>query len=148
MKRSLLSPAVFGASDGATSVVGVLLTLAGHPGQIVPASLGLAVAGGIGMCAGQWLSDDSDAGLGEALAIGAATAVGTLLPAVPYLVLAGAEAMACSGLLLVLIGALITMVRSRTSGRGWWRAAAETYGALAAVALAVALCALVTGAGG
>lgn len=144
-RTSLLSPAVFGAFDGATSVVGVLLTLAGHSGQIVPAALGLAVAGGVGMCAGSWLSDD-DAGPAEAVAIGVATAVGTVLPALPYMVLTGTAAMACSAIVLVLLGAVITLVRARD--RSLRRAAAETYGVLIAVCAAVAVCAVATGAAG
>lgn len=143
---ALLSPAIFGGFDGATSVVGVLLTLTGHPGQVVPAALGLAAAGGVGMAAGSWLSADTEAGPVEALVIGGATAVGTLLPAVPYMVLAGAAAIVASAVILVLLGAAITFVRARD--RSPMRAAAETYGVLAAVCLAVALCALATGATG
>lgn len=146
MKRALLPPAVFGGFDGATSVVGVLLTLTGHPQQILPTAVGLAVAGGVGMAAGSWLSDDANAGPLEALVIGAATAIGTLLPALPYTVLAGAAAIICSAAVLILLGAVITLVRARD--RSVARAAAETYGVLLAVCAAVALCALATGATG
>lgn len=146
MKRSAqITPAIFGAFDGSTSVVGVLLTLAGHPGQILPTALGLAAAGGVGMCAGSWLSDEN-AGPAEAVAIGAATAVGTLLPALPYTVCAGTPAMVSSGVVLVLLGALITAVRSRD--RSLARAVTETYGVLLAVCTAVALCSVATGAAG
>lgn len=141
MKSSrLLSPAIFGASDGVTSLVGVLLTLAGHPAQILPAALGLAVAGGVGMAAGSWLSRDSGAGLAASGVIGVATAVGTLLPALPYVLLGGVAAMAASGAVLVALGALITAVRARSESV--WRSAAETYGVLAAVCVAVGACAL------
>ena len=145
-RGALLAPAIFGGFDGATSVVGVLLTLTGHPAQILPTALGLAVAGGVGMAAGSWLSADSEAGLREALVIGAATAAGTLLPALPYLLLAGATAMACSGLLLGLLGAAITAVRARD--RSAVRAVAETYGVLIAVCAAVTVAAFATGATG
>ncbi|NUQ95302.1 MAG: hypothetical protein HOY79_01625 [Streptomyces sp.] len=148
MKRSaaLLSPAIFGSFDGATSVVGVLLTLIGHPEQIMPTSLGLAAAGGVGMAAGSWLSQNTNAGPVEAVAIGGATAVGTLLPALPYLALAGMAAIVASAVILVLLGAGITAVRARN--RSALRAAAETYGVLLAVCAAVALCALATGSAG
>ena len=139
-RRDLLSPAVFGASDGATSLVGVLLTLTGHPQQIVPAALGLAVAGGVGMAAGSWLSRDSGAGLAASGVIGVATAVGTLLPALPYALWSGGTAMAASGGVLVALGTVITAVRARTEP--WWRSAAETYGVLLAVCVAVGACAL------
>lgn len=145
-RAALLAPAIFGGFDGATSVVGVLLTLTGHPGQILPASLGLAVAGGVGMAAGSWLSAESDAGPAQAAVIGAATAVGTLLPALPYTVLAGGVAIVCSAVVLVLLGAVITLVRG--SDRSLKRAAAETYGVLFAVCFAVTVCSLATGAAG
>jgi VIT1/CCC1 family predicted Fe2+/Mn2+ transporter len=146
LNRTLLPPAVFGGFDGATSVVGVLLTLTGHPDQIIPTALGLAAAGGVGMAAGSWLSDDDDSGPLDAAVIGVATAVGTMLPALPYTVLSGAAAIACSAVILVLLGAAITVVRARE--RAWWRAAAETYGVLAAVCVAVILCSLATSSAG
>lgn len=139
---------MFGGFDGATSVVGVILTLTGHSGQVIPAAVGLAAAGGVGMCAGQWLSDDDDAGPVQAVVIGIATAIGTLLPATPYMMATGTAAMLASAAILVLIGAVITAVRTRTSSRTAVRAAAETYGVLVAVCAAVALCAVATGAGG
>lgn len=145
-RAALLPPAIFGGFDGATSVVGVLLTLTGHPEQIIPTALGLAAAGGVGMAAGSWLSADDDAGPLEAAVIGVATAVGTVLPALPYSILAGAAAIACSAVILVLLGAAITVVRARE--RSLRRAAAETFGVLAAVCVAVTLCSLATGATG
>lgn len=148
MKRTLLSPAVFGAFDGATSVVGALLTLTGHPAQILPTAFGLAVAGGVGMAAGQWLSADADAGPSDAAVIGAATAVGTVLPALPYALLTGWSAIAASAAVLAAFGAVITAVRAHDPGRTWARAAAETYGVLFAVCVAVAVCTIATGATG
>lgn len=145
--RLWLAPAVFGASDGSTTTVGALLTLAGHPGQVVPAAVGLSVAGAVGMAAGQWLSEDTDTGPGGAVAIGVATGLGTLLPALPYLWLRGWPAMALSMLVLTGIGALITVVRAR-GGRSWLRAAAETFGVLAVVCTAVGVAAVATGSSG
>lgn len=146
MKRAaVLSPAVFGSFDGATSVIGVLLTLAGHPGQVLPTAFGLAVAGGVGMAAGQWLSADTDAGPSDAVVIGAATAGGTVVPALPYALLTGAAAIGASAAVLVLLGAAITAVRAHDPARTWRRAAAETYGVLLAVCAAVAVCTLATG---
>ena len=145
-RRALLPPAIFGGFDGSTSVVGVLLTLTSHPAQILPAALGLAAAGGVGMAAGSWLSQDTDTGPLESTVIGAATAVGTMLPALPYTALGGMAAIVCSAVILVLLGAGITTVRARD--RPLKRAAAETYGVLAAVCAAVAVCAVLTGAAG
>jgi VIT1/CCC1 family predicted Fe2+/Mn2+ transporter len=147
-RAAFLAPAVFGSFDGATSVVGVLLTLTGHPAQILPTAFGLAVAGGVGMAAGQWLSADADAGPADALVIGAATAAGTVLPALPYALLAGWAAITASAVVLTVLGAVITAVRAHDPSRTWARAAAETYGVLLAVCAAVAVCTLATGATG
>jgi hypothetical protein len=134
--KRLLAAAVFGAFDGATSLVGVLLTLTGHPGQVMAAAVGLAVASGIGMAAGSWLSADEGGAL-EATVIGLATAAGTLLPALPYLALRGGPAMLASVLVLLALGAVITAVRARTEPL--WRAAAKTYGVLIVTCVAVAV---------
>lgn len=145
--KTLLSPAVFGVFDGSTSSVGVLLTslhMTGHAILIV--CFGLAVAGGVGMMAGSWLSEDRSGGLVQAAAIGTATLIGTMLPALPYAWSSGNSALVGSSVILFLIGALITVVRSRTASV--LRAAAETYGVLTAVCVAVGVCALVTGGAG
>lgn len=92
------------------------------------------------MAAGSWLSRDDETGLAASLVIGGATTIGTLLPALPYLWLAGGAAMGASAVVLLLLGALITVVRARTEP--WWRSAAETYGVLLLVCVAVGVCAL------
>lgn len=143
--RDLTEPAVFGAFDGATSVVGVMLTLTHHPHLVVPTALGVAAAGGVGMAAGSWLSHDRDTSDKEALAIGMATAVGTLLPVLPYLFASGWIAMALSAFILVLLGAAITVTRMKAGALSLLRAAVETYGVLVAVCVAVAICAIATG---
>lgn len=135
---------MFGIFDGSTSTVGVLFTslkMAGHAVLVV--CLGLAVAGGVGMAAGSWLSKESGAGPGQAAAIGAATVVGTLAPALPYVWDSGHSALIASGVILFLIGTLITWVRSRDDSLVM--SAVETYGVLAAVCTAVGVCAVATG---
>jgi VIT1/CCC1 family predicted Fe2+/Mn2+ transporter len=138
----LLRPAVFGAFDGLTAVLGLLLSLRGHPSWVLPSALGLAVAEGVGMAAGQWLSSDSDAGFAASGVIGAATAAGSLAPAVPFALLPMSWAALVSAVVLVAIGAGIAAVRSRD--RGWPRALAETFGVLAAAVVAVGVCITVT----
>lgn len=142
MRRAneLMRPAVFGTFDGLTAVLGVLLSLHGHPDWVLPSALGLAVAEGVGMAAGEWLSGE---GTGAAPAvIGAATALGSLLPAVPFAILPGAWAAPASLLIVAALAAGISAVRS--DGRGWLRAAAETSGVLAAAFIAVTLCMALT----
>lgn len=140
-RATLLRPAVFGTFDGLTAVLGVLLSLHGHPGWVLPSALGLAVAEGVGMAAGEWLSD-SQAGLAAPGVIGAATAAGSLLPAIPFALLPGGWAVAGSALVLVVLGTGIAAVRARE--RGWPRALAETFGVLTAALVAVAVCMAVT----
>lgn len=143
--RNLTQPAVFGAFDGATSVVGVMLTLNNHASLVMPTSVGVAAAGGVGMAAGSWLSQDDETSNAEALVIGVATAIGTILPVLPYLFTSGALAVTLSGVILTLLGAAITVVRSRVGSHSLLKAAVETYGVLIAVCAAVALSAVLTG---
>jgi VIT1/CCC1 family predicted Fe2+/Mn2+ transporter len=142
MADRLLRPAVFGAFDGVTAVLGVLLSLHGHPGWVLPSALGLAVAEGVGMAAGQWLSSDSDSGLAASGAIGTATAFGSLAPAVPFAVLPMPWAAVASALILAAIGLGIAAVRRRD--RGWPRGLAETFGVLVAALVAVGVCMTLT----
>lgn len=145
MSSKLLKPAVFGTFDGLTAVLGVLLSLHGHPGWVLPSALGLAVAEGVGMAAGEWLSE-SGSGFAASGVIGGSTALGSLLPAVPFAVLPMPWAAVASALVLVALGAAIAAVRSRD--RGWGRALLETFGVLVAALAAVAVCMVVTPAGG
>jgi VIT1/CCC1 family predicted Fe2+/Mn2+ transporter len=141
MSARLLRPAVFGTFDGLTAVLGLLLSLHGHPNWVLPSALGLAVAEGVGMAAGEWLSD-SGSGFAASGVIGAATALGSLAPAVPFAVLPMPWAAVASAVVLVAIGTGIAAVRSRD--RGWARAFAETFGVLAAALVAVGVCIRVT----
>ena len=135
-KLKHIGPAIFGAFDGLTVVLGVLFSLTGHPGLILPAAFGVGIAEGIGMAAGQWLSE-SDEGFGASLVIGAATFVGTILPALPYAVLPPRWAMVASiGVLAVLGGAITVM---RMGERGLRRALLETYGVVIVAAVVVAV---------
>ena len=93
------------------------------------------------MFAGEWLSE-SGSGVGAAVVIGAATAAGSLLPAVPYAVLAGWVAVGVSGAVFVALAVGIAGVRA--SERGWRRSLLETFGVLVAAVLAVAVCVAVT----
>lgn len=145
MKKTPVGPAVFGMADGLTCALGAILSLSGHAGLVFATAAALAAAECVGMAAGEWLSD-SDEGLGSSVVIGLATGVGGLVPAVPYAFLKGSWAVAASVLVFVVCAGLIALVRR--SERGWARALLETYGVLAAVAVAVWLSQLVTPHGG
>lgn len=129
-------PAVFGAFDGLTAVLGVLLTLTGHPSLVIPTAAGVAIAEAIGMFFGEWLSD-SDNGFGASAVIGAASLVGSMGPALPWAWLSGSSAITASAAVLVGLAAAITVLRG--AERGWLRAATETYGILAVAIASIAV---------
>jgi VIT1/CCC1 family predicted Fe2+/Mn2+ transporter len=140
---ALLAPAVFGAFDGANSIIGLLGGV--PPAHVVTAAWHVAISAGMSMGAGQWLSERSRSGRLSALVIGVATALGTLWPALPYTVLRGWSALTAVGVALVLLGAVISLVRTRMPAEGdaeavsLRRAAFETYIAMALVCAAVAV---------
>lgn len=126
--------AIFGAFDGIICVLGIIFSLVHSPNLIFMAGLGVAVAEGIGMASGEWLSD-SDNGFGASIAIGTATALGSLVPVLPFLFVGGTVALAISFGILILINMGITYLRM--SERGLKRAIIETYGVMTIAALAV-----------
>lgn len=136
-----IRPAVFGAFDGLTVVIGVLLSSLGHPELVFKVALGVALAEGIGMFFGEWLSE-SDNGLSASAVIGGATVTASVLPALPYLWLAGLPALAASGIAVAALAGVITVLRA--PARGWLRATLETYGVLAVTVVAVILIGLTT----
>jgi VIT1/CCC1 family predicted Fe2+/Mn2+ transporter len=146
---ALIGAGIFGALDGADSIIGIINGVpAGH---MVMACLGGAVSSGMSMGAFSWLGGEART---NAAVTGVATAVGTLLPSLPYLWLHGSAAVAGVGVVMLLLGAVVSVAHTRmpaedTAGPERLRtAAAKTYGALALVCAAVALCAMATGGGG
>jgi len=142
--RDEASPAVFGVFDGLTSVIGVLVALgAAHPAVVMSAVLGLAAASTMSMAAGEWLSS-SDRAIRPALVMGAATLVGTILPAVGFMVLGHGAALVVAGGVSLLLCAGIAWYRSRFEPpvRAW----AETFGIFAVAVAVTYLVALATGA--
>lgn len=145
--KDILQPSIFGVFDGATSVIGIILTLTGHAEQVIPTSLGLASAGAVGMAAGSYLSDDSKTGLTASVSIGVATGLGTMLPVLPYLFTSGISAIIASFIVLIIIGAMISVARVKFGAHSWARAFIQTYAVLILVCAAVGVCTLATGSG-
>jgi VIT1/CCC1 family predicted Fe2+/Mn2+ transporter len=141
----LMRPAVFGVFDGSTSVLSILLAYRHLDHLIFPGALALGAVGAVGMAAGEYLSDDTDSGLAGSVSIGVATGLGTVAPAVPYLLLHGAWAAGCALLVLLAIGALIASVRAKR--HAWVRALVETYGVLIVASGAAVVCTLAVPAG-
>lgn len=147
----LLGPAIFGAFDGANSIVGVVRGV--PPADVVHAAALGAVSAGMSMGAGAWLSERSRGWLGRLVragVLGAATAVGTLLPALPYAVWRGWVALAGVGLVLAVVGSAISVARTKLPGEAGQvpepltRSASETFLILVLVCAAVAVVAAVS----
>lgn len=136
--------AIFGAVDGLTVVLGVMLPLLSHPHAVVLAGVGAAIAEAVGMGAGEWLSD-SDGGWKESTAIGLSTAGASIIPVLPFTLFSEHTAATVAAALIVVLAAVITGVRRHIKHRSWPVAVGETFGVLIVVAVCVAVCALALG---
>ena len=129
--RPLKKPATFGAADGVTIALGLIVSLTGQPRALFHAALGAGLAELVGMTAGQWLSD-GEGGFPAALANGGAAFLACLVPALPYLSGSGGPAV---------IAASVAIVAAVAAAIAWLRpekgvlAAAQTYGVLIGAAL-------------
>ena len=153
-RAALLGPAIFGAFDGANTIIGVVRAV--PPGAVMHTALLGAVSAGVSMAAGAFLSQrgkDGSPGVVAALVLGVATAVGTILPALPYTMLAGWWALLGVGVVLAVVGAGISVARTRLADDGLAptplaRSVFETFLILILVCAAVAVVAAVTPGGG
>ena len=131
-------PVVFGAADGVTVALGLIVSLTGQPHAVFKAALGAGLASLVGMTAGQWLSS-AETGFPVAAANGAAAFTACVLPALPYLAGTGTLAMAVSLTAVVVVAAVITLLRPE---RGL-AAVAQTFGVLLLAALICAAASLI-----
>ena len=139
MKHNLTRPAIFGGFDGTASLLGVIIyLLLTHPALIFPTAASGAISAAISMGGGEFLSD-SDKGFAASGVMAAATFTGAVLPAVPFAFSSGPLAIAASAVLIVCIGATVSLMRPN---RGRSLAFAETFILLVAVAAVVVACAL------
>jgi VIT1/CCC1 family predicted Fe2+/Mn2+ transporter len=104
--------AVFGASDGLMSILGVVVFIASRsPSLVLPAALMGALSSAYSMGAGEFLSQRrTDWAAVPVMA--AATFTGTLLPAVPYLWSAGWAALAQSCTVCLAVALVVGHLRS------------------------------------
>lgn len=145
MTRAWQRPAIFGAFDGITCCLGVVLSLTHEPRLILPAAAGVAAAEMVGMAAGEWQSNSSN-GLAASIVVGATASLGAVLPAIPYAILPAGAARWCSVAVLLAVTAAIAWLRADSRGRR--RAFAESFTILAVVAAVVWLVQLLTPGGG
>lgn len=115
LEAELWSESVFGTFDGLVSVIGVIIgLLAETTTTIVLAAVGLAVASACGMAAGEWLSDNKDRGATHRAAVmGAATALGTMIPASPFFLFSKHVAVVTAAILAFCLAVGIGRVRNK-----------------------------------
>ena len=103
-------PVTFGAADGVTVLLGLLVSLEGQPHALIRAAVGAGIAEWVGMSAGQYLSNER-AGVRVALANGTAALAACVLPAVPYLAGGGWLPLAASLVLVCSVAAVVSVMR-------------------------------------
>lgn len=143
--RSPVATAIFGASDGATSLLGVLagLYVAGASTATILSMAGaLAVASAVGMAGGERLSGSSWRSAGV---MGAATLAGSVVPALAPALL-GRPGYAVAAAAVGALGVVIAEVRHTQVGR--LAAYAQTLGILAVASVLSVASALALGAVG
>lgn len=110
-RRDLARPVIFGLADGAMSILGVVFYVSGHTSLVFPVALSGGVSAAASMAGGEWLSESGN-GPGPALAMGAATLGGSVLPGIPYALLPAPAAPAVSVLLLAAVAAVVGRMRA------------------------------------
>jgi hypothetical protein len=145
----LLGPAVFVAMDGSNTILGIVN---GVPADhMLKVCLLSAATAGTSMATGSYLSKE---GRLKSFILGCATSVGTVLPALPYTLWSGRAALLGVAVVLLLLGAVISVVRTLMpvedgkEREKLGRAAVETYTVLILVCGIVALCGLFTNGSG
>lgn len=144
VRRALTAAAIFGLCDGEMSILGVVLDLRTHP-ELVPwaATVG-AVSAGASMAVGQYVSDDNSDGAPACLVLGMATAIGSVLPAIPFLAARGSLAIGGTALVCLALAGVVAWLRSHGSAKR----ALLVLGLLAAVFAVTLTCALAAPTGG
>ena len=122
---------VFGASDGVTIALGLIIGLAAtQPHAVFRAALAAGTAELVGMTAGAWLSNSRD-GLWPPLANEVAALAACVLPGVPCLLWHGWAALLPALVLVLAVAGGVAWLRPQ---RGW-QAVLQPFGVLAAAAV-------------
>jgi hypothetical protein len=114
-----LSKFVFGSFDGLTCVLGVIAGcyISGNIHTLVFSVIGLALAEGVAMAGGSYLSEVVAVyRLRHAAIIGVASAIGILVPALPFFFAPQRVAVLLSLFLTCALAVIIAQVRVRTLG--------------------------------
>lgn len=118
-REELVKQATFGGFDGITSLAGVLaaLLLAHAPSStILSVTAGLAVAEGIGMAFGEYLSGDPPT---SSAVLGSATLAGAFIPAIPVALFPGMFGLVVGLVLIVAFVVAIAELRGESRIRAY-----------------------------
>jgi VIT1/CCC1 family predicted Fe2+/Mn2+ transporter len=118
---------IFGVSDGMTSALGVVIPMALLHQPMLAVISGLATCATIGMAGGEFLSDDKGS-LRQAVAMGVASFLGSVLPAVPFFFLPYHLAIPLSAVLC--LGAATAISEQKSHKKSRLRAYLQTFGIL------------------
>jgi hypothetical protein len=141
--RSLAATATFGLFDGVTSALGVVVGLVAagaSPHTILVAAAGLAVAAAVGMAFGDYLAGASTR---SASVMGAASLLGSLIPALPVVAWPGMGGDYASLALVLAVAVVIAQVRGGTPRD--YTTTAATLAIASGLSIAVSLLLGVTG---
>lgn len=136
--RSFARPVIFGVGDGMVSLLGTVWYLSGHPALVLPAAISGGVTSAVSMAGFDSLSD-STRSVAASCALGAATGLGCVLPAVPYGILRGTAAVAASAAVCAALAVVIALIRP---ARSRLLSAAMVAGVVALAFAAVIACGL------
>jgi VIT1/CCC1 family predicted Fe2+/Mn2+ transporter len=108
----LLRPAIFGMGDGMMSILGSILYLLGHSNLIVPVAVFGSLSAALSMAGMEYLSDSSN-GLGASAVMGFATALGGVLPVIPFMFAHGPMAIGIMVAICLCVGVVIGTMRGK-----------------------------------
>jgi VIT1/CCC1 family predicted Fe2+/Mn2+ transporter len=140
---ALFRPAIFGLADGCMSLLGVILYLhAGLASVVFLSALMGGISSAISMAGSEFMSDDGK--VMPSVVMGVATGAGGILPAIPYALTSGRLALVLCSAIVLLIGALVAILRVKTStAHGWLYTAVVTFAILGAIFGVVLACTLI-----
>lgn len=134
---------IFGVSDGITSALGVVIPLALEHAPMLAVIMGLAICATIGMSGGEYLSDNKG-DLRAAAAMGVASFVGSVIPALPFFFTHNYTAAAVLSAILC-AATLIAISEVKATEMPRWKAWTQTWGILLFASVACTGFALLTG---
>ncbi len=136
--------ALFGATDGLTSTIAVILAtlIAGTRHSLIAGGFAIAVAASVGMAYAEWMSDHN-ASKRRALVMGAATLIASAAPVIPFLFLWRASGIAVSLGVCIALAVTIAMLRGARTPDSYQRAVATTIGGILVVSVLVSIPSLI-----